>query len=180
MLAQLLNKWRWLELVQVVETLERVTTQGTRQRDRRRRVRRHLPRNIVELEATAPELVIRRFTDPDRRRARAEIALSRGTSADDELGQRVQVEELEGSGGGVERSLIDPRVVVRELKVDGPAVDLVFDKSQMRSAGHPRVTVASGEDVTANVRGARWAAAAGTPPLSMVRRSLNRLEVRGE
>ena len=169
---------RWLELVEVVEDartryyLKDAPTIGDDEYDA-------IFRELVELEATAPELVTADSPTQTVGGARAEMFepvehLVRMMSLDNAFG----VEELRAWAARVEKELGSIPELLCELKVDGLAVDLVFDKGQLRSLatrGDGRV----GEDVTANVRHMpniplRLHAAADGAPIPEL------LEVRGE
>lgn len=142
---------RWLELVEIVEDartryyLKDAPTIGDDEYDA-------LFRELAELEAAAPELVTADSPTQTVGGSRAGMFepvehLVRMMSLDNAFG----VEELRAWAARVEKELGSIPELLCELKVDGLAVDLVFDNGQLRSLatrGDGRV----GEDVTANVR----------------------------
>ena len=142
---------RWVELVEQIEDarsryyLKDAPTIGDDEYDA-------LFRELVELEETNPELVTADSPTQTVGGARAEMFepvehLVRMMSLDNAFG----VEELRAWAARVEKDLGSIPNLLCELKVDGLAVDLVFERGNLRSLatrGDGRV----GEDVTANVR----------------------------
>mgnify|MGYP002400382472 CR=1 FL=1 len=142
---------RWQELVQLIEDarsryyLKDSPTIGDDEYDA-------LFRELVALEERVPELVTADSPTQTVGGSRAEMFdpvehLVRMMSLDNAFG----VEELRAWAMRVQKELGSLPELLCELKVDGLAVDLVFENGQLRSLatrGDGRV----GEDVTANVR----------------------------
>ncbi len=142
---------RWQELVQLIEDarsryyLKDAPTIGDDEYDA-------LFRELIALEESTPELVTADSPTQTVGGSRAEMFepvehLVRMMSLDNAFG----VEELRAWAGRVQKDLGELPALLCELKVDGLAVDLVFESGQLRSLatrGDGRV----GEDVTANVR----------------------------
>ena len=112
-----------------------------------------LYRELVDLETRYPALARRRLARPRRvGGARSEMFepvehLQRLLSLDNAF----SLEEVDAWAGRVERELGQVPPLLCELKVDGLAVDIVYERGRLRSLatrGDGRV----GEDVTANVR----------------------------
>ena len=143
---------RWRELVEQVEEARRRYYVDDSADAVRRRVRRAVPR-ARGARGRAPRAAVGRLADPvRRRRGGGHVHARRAPAADAQPRQRVQPRGARGLGRPRRaRPRLAAAELLCELKVDGLAVDLVYERGRMRSLatrGDGRV----GEDVTYNVR----------------------------